>query len=126
MKAVLDTSVFIARESGRAAFELPEDCGVSVATLAELHVGVLRAKDAVTRAKRLSTLSQAEGDFEGLVIDPETARAFASIAAEARSKGRRPKTMDVWIAATALRHGAVLITQDPDFEGMAQIQVQRV
>ena len=126
MRAVIDTSVFIALESGRAAAELPEPCAVSVATLAELHVGVLRAKDAESRAKRLRTLAFAEREFETLPIDTETARTFASIASEARAKGRRPKTMDVWIAATALRHGAVLVTQDRDFDAMQAVEVMRI
>ena len=45
--------------------------------------------------------------------------------AEARAKGRRPGVMDTWIAATAVRHGLVLFTQDAGFDDMPQVQLRR-
>src|ERR1700681_3681721 len=51
MKGLVDTSVFIAREAGRPLESLPDEPAVSVVTLAELHLGVLRARDAQTRAR---------------------------------------------------------------------------
>lgn len=33
---------------------------------------------------------------------------------------------DAWIAATALRHGALVVTQDQDFGAFASVQVIRV
>jgi len=57
-RGVLDTSVFIASESGRPLKEdlLPEEAAVSVVTLAELQAGVLAARDTQTRARRMATL----------------------------------------------------------------------
>ena len=43
-RAIADTSVFVAMESGRALGELPDEIAVSVVTAAELELGVLRAK----------------------------------------------------------------------------------
>lgn len=56
--ALLDTSVLIARESGRPLDTtlIPGETAISVVTLAELHAGVLAAADTVTRAIRLATL----------------------------------------------------------------------
>lgn len=125
MRAVLDTSVFIAQEAGRIAPAVPDESAISVITLAELHTGVLLAKDTKIRARRLQTLGRAERDFPALPIDQEIARTFASILSEARMKGRRPKTMDVWIAATAVRHGVIVITRDADFEQIPGVQIQR-
>jgi predicted nucleic acid-binding protein len=34
--------------------------------------------------------------------------------------------MDVWIAATGVRHGLVVYTQVADFTDIPQVQVQRV
>jgi predicted nucleic acid-binding protein len=34
--------------------------------------------------------------------------------------------MDVWIAATGVRHGLVVFTQDADFTDIPQVKVQRV
>jgi predicted nucleic acid-binding protein len=42
-KAVADTSIFIAQETGCELGELPEKIAVSVITVAELELGVLRA-----------------------------------------------------------------------------------
>lgn len=57
-RGVLDTSVFIAGESGRRLDEdrLPDESAVSVVTLAELQAGVLAARDTATRAVRMGPL----------------------------------------------------------------------
>jgi predicted nucleic acid-binding protein len=126
MKGLVDTSVFIAREAGRPLDSLPDEPAISVITLAELHLGVLRAKDAQTRARRLRTVSRVEREYDAIPIDAEVARTFASIIGDARAAGRRPRVMDAWIAATAVRHGLVVFTQDADFDGIPHVQVQRV
>lgn len=105
---------------------LPEEAAISVVTLAELHLGVLLAKDGATRALRLRTASRVERDMEAIPIDAEVARVFASIVAEARARGRRPRVMDVWIAATGVRHELVVLTQDADFDDIPQVQVRRI
>ena len=53
MRAVLDTSVVIATDVG----PLPGELAISAVTLAELHVGVLVAKEEDVRAERLRRLS---------------------------------------------------------------------
>src|ERR1700693_4068716 len=118
MRGLLDTSVFIARDASRPLEGLPDEPAVSVITLGELHLGVLRAKDDQTRARRLRTVSRVEREFEPIPIDAEVARTFASIVAEARAAGRRPHAMDACIAATAVRHRLVVFTQDADFDGI--------
>ncbi len=126
MKGLVDTSVFIAREAGRPLEALPDESAISVLTLAELHLGVLRAKDSQTRARRLRTVSRVEREFEAIPIDAEVARIFASIVRDARAAGRRPRVMDVWIAATGVRHGLVVFTQHADFTDIPQVHVQMV
>jgi predicted nucleic acid-binding protein len=126
LRGLLDTSVLIAAEAGRGHEKLPEEAAISVITLAELHLGVLLAKDGSTRARRLRTTSRVESALEAIPIDADVARVFASIVAEARSAGRRPRVMDAWIAATAVRHGLVLFTENADFDAIPQVQVRRV
>jgi predicted nucleic acid-binding protein len=118
--------VFVAAEAGRALGSLPDESAISVITLAALHLGVLLAKEASTRARRLRTVSRVESELEAIPIDSEVARTFASIVAEARAAGRRPRVMDTWIAATAVRHGLVVFTQDADFADIPQVQVQAI
>jgi predicted nucleic acid-binding protein len=123
---VLDTSVFIARESGRPLGALPAGGAISVVTVAELHLGVLLAGDPAVREQRLRTLAAVEALFEPLPIDADVARTFAGLVAEARRLGRRPRIMDAWIAATAVAHGLPVYTQDEDFLSIPRVRTVRV
>lgn len=125
-RAIADTSVFVAREAGRRLEQLPDEIAVSVITAAELELGVLRARDATVRAIRLATLSTVRTEYPLLPIDDQTASCFARIADEALRGGRRLRRHDTWIAATALRHGASVVTQDADFTAFAAVDVIRV
>jgi predicted nucleic acid-binding protein len=115
-RGVLDTSVFIASESGRSINEalLPDEAAISVVTVAELQVGVLSAGDVDTRAKRLATL-KAVADVETLPIDDAVAAAWARLRVHLAESERRLNVNDLWIAATALANGLPVITQDDDF-----------
>ena len=125
-RAVADTSVFIARESGRPLGELPDEIAVSIVTAAELELGVLLARDSGARAARVATLSRVRSEFPLLEIDVATASFFARIAEEQLSAGRKLRRHDTWIAATAMRHQAAVVTQDADFTPFASVEVIRV
>jgi len=125
-RGLLDTTVFIAKETGRPLAELPDAAAVSVITLAELHLGVLMAHGPSVRARRLRTLSMVQNAFEPLPIDSEVARTFAELVAEAWRHGKRPKIMDTWIAATAVAHAIPVYTQDEDFDEIPKVHVHRV
>ena len=125
-RAIADTSVFIARESGRELGDLPDELAVSVITAGELELGVLRARDTDTRARRLATLAQVRATYPLLPIDDETASCFARIAATELEAGRRIRRHDAWIAATAARHGVAVAAQDDDFSAFAAVTVLRV
>jgi len=125
-RAIADTSVFVAREAGRPLQDLPDEIAVSVITAAELELGVLRATDATVRARRLATLSSVRSVYPLLPIDDATASCFARLADEQLRAGRKPRRHDTWIAATALRHGVAVLTQDADFSAFASVQVIRV
>ena len=105
---------------------LPEKFAVSAITVAELELGVLRATDPDTRVSRLSTLSRVQSTYPLLPVGPEIASCFARIAAAERSDGRRLRRHDTWIAATAMKHGAAVLTQDADFSAFAEVEVIRV
>lgn len=125
-RAIADTSVFIAGESGRPLGELPDEIAVSVVTAAELELGVLRARDQPTRAARVATLSRVRAEYPLLDIDDATASSFARIADEQLRAGRKLRRHDTWIAATAIRHSAAVLTQDPDFTSFASLEVIRL
>lgn len=118
--------MLVAREQGRPLASLPEESAISVVTLAELHIGVLLAEEPRIRAQRMRSLSEVDRSFDALPIDKEVARNFAMIVADARRRGRRPKIMDAWIAATGVTHDLPVYTQDADFDDLAEVQVVRV
>lgn len=122
-RGLLDTSVLIAREREDLEAVLPDEAAISVASLAELHYGVLVARDEV-RQERLRRLGAIESTFEPLPIDAAVARAFAAVAHAVKSAGRQPRAriMDLWIAATALTHGLPLYTRNlDDFAALSEL-----
>jgi len=118
-RALLDTSVLIAQESGRAldAESVPEQTAVSVVTVAELHVGVLAARATMTRARRLATLDAVSG-VEALPITAEAARHWATLRTRLAEEGRTAKINDLWIAAVAAANGMDVVSQDDDFDAI--------
>jgi hypothetical protein len=127
VKALLDTSFFVATESGRQLGETPDvtETEVSVVTLAELTVGVLTADDSV-RPDRLATLALVESTWEALPVDEAVSRAFARIVADMRAHGRRVPVLDALVAATAVVKEIPVVTQDRDYESIPGVHVIRV
>ena len=127
MRALLDTSFFVATESGRRLGEMEgiTETEVSVETLAELTVGVLMAEDDDAPA-RLATLSAVESTWVPLPIDAEVARQFARIVAALRASGRRVPVLDALVAATAIVERIPVVTQDNDYEAIPGVEVIRV
>lgn len=116
MRAILDTSVVIATDVGPLEGEL----AISSATLAELHFGVLVAREANVRAERLRRLSILQRRFDALPMDEAVAASYGRLAAAVAAAGRQPRarTMDLLIAATAHAHSARVYTRNAkDFAG---------
>lgn len=125
-RAVADTSVLIAQETGRPLGDLPRELGVSVISAGELELGVLRARDTATRARRLATLTQIRAAYPLLPIDGATASCYAQLTDEAVAMGHGRRDNDAWIAATAMRHGVPVVTQDQGFTAFESVHVIHV
>lgn len=117
---LLDTSVFIATESGRPLGELPQAVAVSVVTIGELQLGVLNAADDDTRAARAATLDLAR-EADPFPVSEAVMVEWARLVSDCRKAGiqRTVKLTDALIAATAVEHGLPVVTQDADFDAMA-------
>jgi predicted nucleic acid-binding protein len=124
---IADTSVFIARESGRPleVAALPDELGVSVITIGELRAGVLAAQDVETRDRRLATFSAAQA-LDPIPIDAPVADAWAGLRIRLRDAGLRMHINDSWIAATAIALGAAIVTQDDDYTALSGLTVIKV
>lgn len=117
---LLDTSVFIARETGRPIGVLPDRVAVSVVTLGELELGVLAAAHEEIRIRRADTLTLARS-ADPIPISEAVMSAWARLVNDARRAGvhRLIRLTDALIAATAVAHGLPVVTQDDDFDRIA-------
>ncbi|WP_231584601.1 type II toxin-antitoxin system VapC family toxin [Mycobacterium haemophilum] len=117
VKAILDTSVVIATNIAPLEGEL----GISAITLAELHFGVLVAKQQKVRAERLRRLLALQRVFDALPLDDAVAASYGQLTAAVVEAGCQPRarSMDLLIAATAHAHSARLYTRNiDDFAGL--------
>lgn len=124
---LLDTSVFIASESGRALAldRLPDESLVCVITLAELEAGVLAAPTTEIRARRLRTAQRA-ASVAPLPIDAPAAAAWARLRVVLHEAGRRVGVNDLWIASVAVSRDLPVVTQDEDFDALAELGLLEV
>lgn len=114
MRVLLDTSVLIGED-----VPIDVEAAISVASITELHFGVLVAVDEEERARRVDRLAAVEAAFDPLPITVETARAWGRLAAAVAQRGGKPRRrqIDLAIAATAEVEGVPLLTHNlADFE----------
>jgi predicted nucleic acid-binding protein len=103
----LDTSVLIGADTpGELAG------AIRVASLIELHFGVLVAGDSLERGRRAQRLGVIESTFDSIPIDAPVPREWGRLAAAVAERGGQPRrrAIDLAIAATANVHGVPLLT----------------
>lgn len=128
MKYLLDTCILseaIKRKPDPNVMQWLESCTeedvyISSLTLGELHKGILRLQDQ-TRKKLLEfwLLNELLRRFAGRVLDVDTevALSWGKQLAESEQKGLTLPAIDSLIAATAQKHGLIMVTRNTrDFE----------
>lgn len=110
MRVVLDTSVLIDDPAAPRGSE----AGISTISLAELYFGVLVVTSADERARRAAQLGFIESHFTALPLDERVGRVLGQLQAAVSDRGANPRrrTADLAIAATAIAHEAVLLTNN--------------
>lgn len=94
--------------------------GMPATTLGELRAGFLLGG---RRERNEAELREflANPVVEELPVDAEVSRQYAEIFVELRRAGTPLPSNDIWIAATAARQGALVVTYDPHFERIARV-----
>jgi predicted nucleic acid-binding protein len=120
----LDTSAYSHFQRGdeqvAELVDRAEWLGMPAITLGELRAGFLLGG----RRERNETDLR---DFlsnpvvEELEVDAEVSRHYAEIFVELRRAGTPIPTNDIWIAATAAREGALVVTYDPHFDRIGRV-----
>jgi predicted nucleic acid-binding protein len=94
--------------------------GVPTVTMGELRTGFLLGG---RRERNESELEEflANPVVEVLQVDAQASLHYAEIVADLRRAGTPLPTNDIWVAATAARHGAAVLTCDEHFERIARV-----
>lgn len=126
-RGLADTSLFIARESGRAldTARVPDELAVSVIAIGELRTGVLAATTPNARARRLDTVTAALA-LRPVPVDERVAEQWALLRVPLRDADLRMPLNNSWIAATAISLGVPVVTQDDDVPTIGDLTVIQV
>lgn len=123
---LLDTDVYsyLARGDLRVAPYEPYLKGkvlcLSFASVAEIYKGAYKAGWGATRLRRLEEHLR---NFVVVPFDFELCRICGELMAAGERAGRRMHEFDAWIAATAVRHGLPLATNNRrDFNGVPRLR----
>lgn len=120
----LDTSAYSHFRRGDARvvdlLDGAEWVGVPAVVLGELRTGFLLGRDPSGNESRLRDFL-AHPVVRVLPVDEETSRHYAEIVCDLRRAGTPIPTNDLWIAATAARSGALVLTYDRHFESIVRV-----
>jgi predicted nucleic acid-binding protein len=94
--------------------------GTPAIVLGELRTGFLVGSRAEQNEQELQRFLN-HPNVEVLVVDSEISRVYAEIMLDLRKVGTPLPTNDVWIAATAAREGATVLTYDAHFESIRRV-----
>jgi tRNA(fMet)-specific endonuclease VapC len=131
---ILDTNILIyyARR-GEIARRIEEKLGLYVLSTTPIlsYVSVAELHSFATQANwgtpRLDQLRFILSRFPHIPIDsPSVLSAYVTLDVYSRSVGVRMGKNDLWIAATTVATGAILLTSDLDFEHLHDVFLQRI
>lgn len=94
--------------------------GVPSIVVGELHAGF---RSGTRFDQNLSDLNEflRHPVVQVLAVDEEVARLYGEIVYELRTAGRPVPTNDIWIAATAARFGATVLTFDSHYRAIGRV-----
>ena len=120
-RIMIDTNCYAAFKRNQPvamdAFKTFEYIGISVIALGEILSGFKGgSKETMNREELEQFLDTPR--VHVMQIDEETAEFFANIYWDLKKKGKPIPTNDIWIAASAMRHGLALFTFDNHFNNI--------
>lgn len=126
MKLVLDTNVYTAYAEG--ATEVVEYLAVHgdhlflpAVVLGELHYGFMKGSRQGFNEQKLREFVD-RLKVAVIAVDENVAQRYASIYLSLQKRGKKIPINDVWIAASCIEVGGVLLTRDRHFELVEQVQ----
>ncbi len=124
MRVVLDTNTYRAfmdgDESSVQVIKSADELLMPVPVLAELRFGFLKGSQG-RRNEAFLTKFLDSPRVEILSCDEQTSFHYAQLKLQLSQQGTPIPINDVWIAALAVQHGAILYTLDKDFDHLPQL-----
>jgi tRNA(fMet)-specific endonuclease VapC len=129
MKYLLDTNVCIALMRGknplvaaRFAAHSPSQLCVCPVVVGELCVGAIRSSAPVAEQAKVDSFLT---PYQSIPFDDTIARKYAEVRADLESRGLPVTDFDMMIAATALVHGLILVTNNTrDFSRISGLNLE--
>jgi tRNA(fMet)-specific endonuclease VapC len=127
LRILLDTSAYSHFRRGHPgillALQQSDEIFLNVVVFAELNAGF---QDGHLQKKNLASLDEflASPRVRLVDIDIETAGCYVAIVGTLRTNGTPIPSNDVWIAASAMRHGLQVVTTDAHYRAIPQVIVQ--
>lgn len=120
MKRILiDTNTYAAFKKNKTdavnTFRIAEYIGVNIVVLGELLSGFKGGSKEVKNRKELEQFLDSPR-VNLIELDEETAEFYAMVYWDIKRKGSPIPTNDLWVAASAMRHGLALFTYDEHFD----------
>jgi tRNA(fMet)-specific endonuclease VapC len=124
MRCCVDTSAYSQFKRGdHQVVELLDRAdwvGVPVVVLGELWLGFLLGRRAARNQEELAAFID-HAAVETLAVDEEVAKIYAELVVDLRKAGTPLPTNDIWVAATAARAGATVLTYDAHFTAIKRV-----
>ena len=126
MKLVLDTNTYSDYAEGLPVIvdfmaNHGEQLYLPSVVLGELNYGFMKGKRQRFNEKKLQQfISRLR--VETINVDEDVARKYAIIYLSLQKKGTKIPINDVWIAASCMEVGGILVTRDKHFEVVEQIE----
>lgn len=120
-KILIDTNAYAAFKKNEAhavtAFKLVEYIGINIVVLGELFSGFKGGNKEVKNKAELEQFLDSPR-VNVIQMDEETAEFYARVYWDLKRKGKPVPTNDLWVAASAMRHGLALFTYDEHFDNI--------
>jgi tRNA(fMet)-specific endonuclease VapC len=122
---LLDTNVLV--DAFKARLDIPttiqrsEAVFVSEIVLGEFKAGLNNSASGRKQREALDAFLRLPNVVE-ITLTPATTDLYAKVFRSLREAGRPIPVNDIWLAAQALEHGAVLVSRDRHFGAVANLQ----
>lgn len=128
-RVLVDTSAYSAfmrdHPAVKLAIQRADEILLTPVVLGELLAGFTRGRQRAKNERELQAFL-ASPRAEVVAVDAETAARYAAIVAALWQAGTPIPTNDIWIAASAMQHGARLLTLDGHFLEVPQVMVDYI